>query len=309
MKKLCAVLLAIFSIVMCFAQVETYRLMPEDIVRIQIYREGQVNAIVPIGKDGNISAPFVGIVRAQGLTTSELEAALKTVYVQKLRLRDPKISVTIEKYRVMRASVTGAVNRPGVYEMRPTDSVMALVANGGGLLLDGRANTRRATLKRGGTNELIPIDLYSMLVLGDLSQDYKLEDGDILNVPEGSKPFVYVLGAVPQPRAYPFREQMTLVDALSLSGGEIQYRTMLSKTVVTREEPGKPGVYKRITCDLVKFFKKGDASQNMILEPGDVVYFQDTKTPDGGRIGAVTTGLANALFILDRFGFKIFGGR
>lgn len=280
------------------AQESTYRLQPEDVIRIQVYNEPQVNAVLPIGRDGYLSAPFVGRIFARGKTTTELEADLAKEYNLKLRLKEPKVSVTIEQFRPVRAAVIGAVPKAGVYIMRPTDTLMTLLANGGGASATS-ADLRRATLRRAGSNELIPIDLYAMLIRGDTSQNYTVEDGDELTVPEETRNRVLILGAVQRPGTYPFREPMTVTDALSLGGGEIRYRTKLSNTLIIRERTGLPGNFLRIKLDLVKFFAKGDMSQNVLLQPGDTIFFGETKTPDLDRVGA----LLNGLFIFDRFGF------
>lgn len=308
MKKVVALLTLLIALaVQALAQDGTYRLQQEDIIRIQIYNETQVNAEVQVGKDGNISAPFVGIMRAEGKTTAELEADLAQEYVRKLRLRDPRVSVTISRFRLQYASVGGAVNRPGKYDFRPTDTLLTLLTNGGGPLLDGRADLRRATLQRASTRELIPVDLYSMLIKGDRTQDYVLQDGDILTVPEETRNRIMVLGAVQSPGTYQYREPMTVSDAISQARGDVQFRSKLSETLVIREKPGVPGTYDRIKVNYVNFIKKGDVSQNITLQPGDIVYIPDTKTPNGGRIGEITQALANGLFILDRFGIKVFG--
>lgn len=290
-----------------WAQDGTYRLQPEDILRIAVYNEQQVQAVVPIGKDGNISAPFLGIMRAAGKTTTELEADLAAEYVRKLRLRDPKVSVTIERYRIIRASVGGFVNRPGVYDVRPTDTILTLLNNGGGPVQDGRADLRRATLVRGGSREMIPIDLYAMLIKGDTSQNYILQDGDQLTVPEETKNRILVLGAVLQPGTYNYKEPMTVMDAISLARGEIRYRSKFSSITVIRERPGMPGNYLRIPVNLVAFITKGDAAQNISLEPGDVVFVPESRTPDTQQISAISSSIANSLFILDRFGIDFLG--
>jgi polysaccharide export outer membrane protein len=290
-----------------WAQNGTYRLQPEDIIRIAVYNEQQVQAIVPVGKDGNISAPFLGIIRAAGKTTSELEADLAAEYVRRLRLRDPKVSVTIERFRVIRASVGGFVNRPGVFEVRPTDTILTLLNNGGGPVQDGRADLRRATLVRGGSREMIPIDLFAMLIKGDTSQNYVLQDGDQLTVPEETRNRILVLGAVLQPGTYPFKEPMSVMDAISMARGEIRYRSKFSAITIIRERPGMPGQYMRIPVNLVAFLARGDAAQNVALQPGDVVFVPETRTPDMQQISAVASSIANSLFILDRFGIDILG--
>jgi polysaccharide biosynthesis/export protein len=304
-KPFAILLLLIATMVASFAQEPTYRLQPEDVLRIQVYNENQINSVVTVGKDGNISAPFVGVMRAQGKTTAELEADLAQEYVRKLRIRDPKVSVTIERFRSSFASISGAAARPGRYEIRPTDTVLQLIAQGGGVLLNGQADLRRATLQRGNSRELVPIDLHALLIKGDMAQNYTLQDGDVLNVPEETKNRVMILGELVRPGTVPFQDPMTLSDAISLAGGEIRYRSKLSECLIIRERKGSPGEYIRIKANFVDFIKNGNASQNPLLEPGDIVYVSATRTPDFQRIGELVNGVANGFFILDRFGFKV----
>ncbi len=284
---------------------EAYRLSPEDVIRIQVFDETQIQAIVPVGKDGNISAPFVGVIRAEGLTTNELEAVLAREYQRILRIREPKVAVTIERFREIRASITGLVNRPGTFPIRPTDDILTLLALGGNAQFD-RADLRRAKLQRAGSKEVIPIDLYAMLTFGDLSQNYTLQDGDILTIPEDKLNVVNVLGAVQAPFSFPFREGMTLVDAIAQARGEIQYRSALSRVLIYRENKGAPGTYSIIRSDLSRFFSKGDSSQNIRLAKGDIVFVPESNTPDLNRISSITSSAANFIFILERFGLRVF---
>lgn len=283
------------------AQDGTYRLQPEDVISIRVFNEAQLSVSMQIGKDGNITAPFVGIIRAEGKTTTELEAELREAFIRRLRLRDPIVSVAIERFRPIRAAVNGLAARPGIFEVRPGDSLLMLLSNAGGAVTDGRADMRRATLKRDGSAELIPIDLHAMLVQGDTSQDYIVRDGDILNIPEETRNRVVVMGTIGSPRTIPFREPMTVNDAISLAGGPIPYRTRLSRILIIRELVGQPGTFKRMEVDLVRFIRQGDASQNILLQPGDILFVPDTGNIDFGQVNAI----ANIVFILDRVGFRL----
>lgn len=273
-----------------------YRLQPEDVIRVMVYNEQQINALLPVGVDGNVSVPFVGLIKVQGKTTYELEQELTVEYSKRLKLRDPKVSVTIERFRLIRATVGGFVGNPGIYEMRPGDTVLSLLNRGGGAVPD-RADLRRATIRRAGTKELIPLDLYSMLIMGDASQNYAVEDGDELTIPEETRNRVLVMGTVANPGTYPYKEPMRLMDAISLSRGEVPNRSKLSEVMVIRELPGQPGKYLRIQANLVNFVKKGDATQNIALLPGDLVYVPSTKTPDYRVIGDI----ASTFFYINRF--------
>jgi polysaccharide biosynthesis/export protein len=292
--------------VAAFAQTppEPYRLRPDDIVRIQIYNEPQVNAEVPVGKDGTLTAPFLEPMQVEGMTIGELQIELAKAYTRRLRLRDPKVSVLIVRYRTVRASVGGFVNRPGVYDLRPGDTVMTLLNFGGGVVPD-RADLRRATLRKANSNELIPLDLFAILNRADTTQNYVIEDGDSLNVPESNNR-VTVIGQVPRPNTYQYKEPMTVQDALALAGGEIPTRSWLSRTLVIRERAGMPGVYDRIQVDIVRFIRNGDSAQNILLQPGDTIYVPETKTPDLDRLGRLVGSVA---FFGDVFRRGIFGFR
>jgi polysaccharide export outer membrane protein len=296
-----ATLVAMLQIVMA-QQTATYRLQAEDVIRIQVYRELDINATLPVGKDGFISAPFVGPVKAAGKTTFELEKDLRDLYISKVKLNDPIVSVTIEAFRVLRATVSGFIGRPGVYPIRQGDTIQTLLAQGGSVPTDGSANLRRATLRRAATNELIPIDLESLIIRGDLSQNYVLEDGDELIIPQENRNRVNVIGQVRNAGQFQYREQMRVLDAVTLAGGEIPYRSRFSRIQVIRELPGRAGDYLSIEVDLVRFYNRGDAKQNILLKPGDIVYIPDSGNADFNQIGTV----ANLLFILERFGINPF---
>ncbi|MER3495748.1 MAG: hypothetical protein C4320_02350 [Armatimonadota bacterium] len=281
----------------------TYRLKPEDIIRVQVFGQNSITQDIPVGRDGNIAAPFVGTLRAEGKTTSELEADLYDLYVKRLKLRNPVVSVTITRFRELRASVGGFVQRPGQFAIRPGDSLVTLLNLGGGPVPD-RADLRRATLRKANTNELIPIDLFALLIRGDISQNYEIEDGDELSIPEETRNRILVLGAVQRPGTYPYKEPMTVADAISLAGGEIPYRSRFSQTQILRQKNGDPNQFLRIKSDFVAYVRKGDSSQNVILQPGDFVYIPQTNTPDFAQIQNIT----NSIFLFNTFG-NLFGLR
>ena len=280
-------------------QTETYRLQPDDVIKIQLlqmYEGTQISADVPIGQDGNVSAPFVGTVKAAGKTTAELEADLVQLYEEKLKIRNPIVSVSIEQYRPIRASITGMVNQPGVYDFKPGDTIMTLISRGGGVNVD-RADLKHATLRHRSSPELIPLDLHAMLYLQDMSMNYPLQVGDEVNVPEATKNVILVLGAVQQPGPVLYKEPMHLADVITAAHGPIPIRSMMSRIWITREVAGHPGQYERIKADFVKFVRKGDSSQNIELQPGDMVYVSETNTPD---LVQITSILSNMIYVFSR---------
>jgi polysaccharide export outer membrane protein len=304
------VMLLLVWVAGAIAQTGTYRLKPDDVLVIAVYGESQITSQIPVGPDGNISAPFVGVLHAEGRTTSDIEADLLRLYKEKLQLRNPKVSVTIFKYRSVRATVSGAVNRPGTYEMRPGDTIMALLGFGGSPVVD-RAIIRRATFRRAKSQEIIPVDLQAMQN-GDASQDYEIEDGDVLTVPDdvtsGISNTIMIGGAVQSTGTFPYREGMRVMDALSLGRGDIPGRSKVSEIYVIRPQKGQPGYYSRIRSNFVNFLKKGIAADNMELQPGDLVYVSWNKAPSITEVSA----FVNSAFFIQRlfdegiFGFRLF---
>jgi len=287
--------------------IETYRLKQEDVLVISLYDEQQVNAVVPVGQDGNVTAPFLGAIRAEGLTVKELETALAKKYEEVLRIRNPKVSVVIQRFRAIRASVVDMVNRPSSYDIRQGDKVLDLLSYGGGPIIQGdrTGDLRRATLRRKNSREVIPIDLYAMLRFGDMSQNFPLEDGDVLSIPEDKYNRINLIGQVQRPGSFPFREGMTLADAIAFGAGEVQFRGNLSKVVISRINPAKSGDFTRIVADFGRYLKKGDGSQNVALRPGDIIYVPESSGLDFNRLNQLVGVLSNGLFILDRFGLGI----
>jgi polysaccharide export outer membrane protein len=301
MKTLKAAL--ILGLLLCvglvFGQTQSspYKLRPEDVLRIQVFGQNQISADVPVGIDGSVSAPFIGSVQAAGKTLDQLSAELTGLYESRMRLRDPIVSVTILSFRQLRATIGGAVAKPGSVPIRPGDTVLALLNNGGGAIRDV-ADLRRAYLRHSNSIEVIPIDLYAMTVLGDMSQNYTLQDGDEVTVPEERNNHVTITGAVERPGQYPYHEPMTLADAVALGGGEVRYRTKFSGTLIIRQKPGLPGEYVTIHANFVRFVRNGDQTQNVVLEPGDFIFVPETNTPDFNQINA----LFNVAYILNVIG-------
>ncbi|HVC50569.1 MAG TPA: polysaccharide biosynthesis/export family protein [Stellaceae bacterium] len=85
-----------------------------------------------VGPGGNVSLPLLGPVKAAGLTTEELAAAVSSDLqnILKLTIR-PTASIDIIQYRPF--YILGNVNHPGEYPYRPGMTVLQAISIGGGL--------------------------------------------------------------------------------------------------------------------------------------------------------------------------------
>jgi len=107
-----------------------YRLAAGDTVQIRVYGEDDLSVPLDVPASGPVDYAFVGELEPAGKTV----AALQQEITQRLRgdyLVDPKVSVTVAKYRNF--YVYGEVARPGGYAWEPGLTVRKVITLAGGL--------------------------------------------------------------------------------------------------------------------------------------------------------------------------------
>lgn len=158
------------------SKIVVYRLKAMDSIAIQL--KG-----LPIGSDmiesvideqGNISLPYIGSVKAAGLTTSELEKAIYKDYVDGQIYRDSiSITVTAEQQSFY---LWGEIRQPGRYPLTAGTTLLQAIASAGGY--SSFANQKKVELIRGS-------DKYNFNGK-DLEQtpekDPEIESGDVIRV-------------------------------------------------------------------------------------------------------------------------------
>jgi polysaccharide export outer membrane protein len=84
---------------------------------------------------------------------------------------------------------------------------------------------------------------------------------------------VKVIGQVQNPQSVPYREGMTVMDAVLAVGGLTTFAAG-NRAKVVRAEAGGQKEFKVRLADLVN---KGDLSQNLALKPGDVIVVPESR--------------------------------
>lgn len=79
---------------------------------------------------------------------------------------------------------------------------------------------------------------------------------------------VYIQGEVIKPGSYPFREKLSLAEAVAMAGGIKNESADYLKAFIMREG-------KKLDVDFHKLFRDGDISQNIILKPNDTIFVPD----------------------------------
>jgi polysaccharide biosynthesis/export protein len=208
---------------------DPYRIGPRDIIAITVWEHPQLT--IPAGQfrdaegqghrvseSGTLFYPYVGEIRAAGLTAEELRRELTKRLSQ--FITNPQLDVRVAAYRSQRAYVVGEVQSPGVQPVTDIPLTVAeAISLSGGPTPGGDLSS--VTVARG--NIVIRLDLLAMYERGDAAQNILLHDGDVLSVPQMADHKVFVMGEVLRPASVQMRRRgMTLAEALGEVGGPNQ---------------------------------------------------------------------------------------
>ena len=146
-----------------------YRLGIDEQVRVIIFGDEHLTGQFRVNDRGSISIPLLGPVRADGLTTAELENSIAKQLRDKKVLLDPSISVEVLNYRPV--FILGEVTKPGRYAYEPGMTVLTAVSEAAGFTY--RAQTSYASILR-------TIDGHS--VEGRVARGTSVLPGDVITV-------------------------------------------------------------------------------------------------------------------------------
>jgi polysaccharide biosynthesis/export protein len=264
-----------------------YRVAPFDILSVTVWDHPELT--IPAGEfrdaalsgnsvtaNGTMFYPHVGVFPVAGKTLPEV----RTILTERLRrvVESPQLDVRVVAFRGKRVQVTGEVAQPATLPITDVPlRVQDAVAQVRGLTPE--AWPRAVTLTRGG--KVFALDLQALYEEGDVSQNWLLQDGDILNVPNRQQNKVFVLGEVrlPQSRVM-VKGRMSLAEAIADSAGFDQVTSNPGGVYVFRGSYDMPSVFHLDA-------KSADAlllAAQFQLEPLDVVYVTPYKLTSWNRV-------------------------
>jgi polysaccharide biosynthesis/export protein len=236
-----------------------YVVGPQDVLNVRIYGEDKLSGKIRIDNDGSFPFEYLGRVKAEGMTTAQIETYLVGALGDGY-LRSPQVSVEVIEYRSQSVFVTGEVRSPNKY-MLPGNSTLMDVLTYAGSVTPNAGNWVQITHVRQGAEVLGPTVSaeYDIRVnLRDIqngkAQNVKMRDGDTIFVPKAER--VWVVGQVRNPQGVVHEEGMTVFEAIAAAGG-ITEKGSNSRIEIVRIENGQR--------------KSIDAKQTDVLKPGDQV--------------------------------------
>jgi polysaccharide export outer membrane protein len=182
--------------------------------------------------------------------------------------------------------VLGAVMKPGLVDAPSDGSVLTVLINAGGTV--PRAKLTNAVIRRDGTT--IPIDLTQINTDGTAkSADAPLptlRPGDTLSIPMNN--LIYsVLGEVVVPGAHEYlpEKNVTAVTALLSAGGASPNGDPKKASIIRLTAQGDPVILPVDLEAAVKSNAKPGVTNNIALQPGDVLYLPSRKQAQGNGTG------------------------
>jgi polysaccharide biosynthesis/export protein len=158
-----------------------YKIGPQDVLRVDVWKEPEITRSIPVRPDGKISLPLLNDIQAAGLTSLELAASISEGL--KKYLNNPQVTVTVSEINSRRVYVTGEVGKPGALPLLPSMTVLQAVSSCGGFTQFAKIKKIYVLRQEGGTQVKYPFN-YKEVVAGKKPEDnIALQPGDIIVVP------------------------------------------------------------------------------------------------------------------------------
>jgi polysaccharide export outer membrane protein len=274
-----------------------YTIGPSDVISIVVYDHPELlpnaGAVISqqadptgisaapgfiVGADGQVSFPFVGRIRVQGLTEIEASELIRDRIAR--FIKDPQVSVRINSFRSRRAYVDGDVRTPGTQIF--TDVPMTLpeaINRAGGITAAGD----RSSVLLTRNNQTTQINLMQLQELGINPNQILLESGDLVTVRSRDESKVFVMGEIARASALPMRNgRLTLNEALGEAGGPNLATANTSQIYVIRNtaQAGAPAVF-HLNAEAPTALA---LAETFSLQPRDVVYIDPVPLVNWNRI-------------------------
>jgi polysaccharide export outer membrane protein len=262
------------AVITCYSQ--SYVVGAADRLAVSVwgYKDLSVEAVVL--PDGTISLPLIGQVEVAGLDLRHVLERLSKRYAE--FIRDPRVNVVVKDLGTITVSVVGEVNKPGPVTLIRESRALDAIAAAGGLATGG--STNQAQIVR-ATGKVIPLEDLQATLRGDEQANPLLQSGDVLVVKEDVINVATVTGQVNKPGVVVHLQQApTLLRAISLAGG-LTERAGLEGEIIRKSG-------ETIPANLGALLLRGDLSQNVPLQPGDLII-----VPEGPSQVFVVGGVKN----------------
>ena len=280
-----------------------YRLAPGDQLVMSVFKIEGYEAKVEVLSDGTINLPRLGTVLVWGLTLEEARQKITKGYRQ--ILRRPIVYLDLARQRPIRVTVTGEVERPGIYTLQVNASkadidqglgsgggwptLVDVIARAGGITAVGDLSSlelMRPSYTNNGQSKRYKFDYLTVLKNGGHAPNPLIYDGDSVRVVRADSPTttdliagsisnfspaliqVAVIGEVKSPGSIQVPPNSPLAAAVLKAGGIEPIRGSIARVAVIRTERDGSTSIKKMTYSPDALLSNPN---NPPLRQGDIV--------------------------------------
>ena len=162
-----------------------YIIGPGDSLNIQVWRNPEVSASVPVRPDGKISTPLVEDLEAANKTPSQLARDIEKALAK--FIQDPIVTVIVTGFvgpYDSQVRVIGQAARPQALQYREKMTLLDVMIAVGGITDFAAGNKASIVRNVDGKQQQFRVRLESLIRDGDISANVEVLPGDILVIPE-----------------------------------------------------------------------------------------------------------------------------
>jgi polysaccharide biosynthesis/export protein len=206
--------LTIGAVVPAWALAAGRVLTPQDVVSIKVVNQPDMDTTTRVETDGTISFPYVGRIRAAGLSEDQVARAIERQLAARQIVTEPHVLVETTTFGTQ-ASVQGQVAAPGVYTLDRPTNLTQLLSRAGGLRDSAVGGT--VTVRRAGGAIVKKFDSKDVQEGRGPGATLRIANNDEIFV--DLAPFYYIYGYVGRPGEFPLLRPLTVQQAISIGGG------------------------------------------------------------------------------------------
>lgn len=246
MKKIIHIVFVVFLIVLNNGKVfgQDYLVGPGDVLSITVYDNDDLKTKVRVSSNGTIVMPLLGQVNVNKQSISAIAEKITRLLAAGY-IVNPQVNVFVDEFRSRKVVILGHVRNPGLMELSGPTTFLELISKAGGFDKDAGDT---ATIKRKveGKDDVIVINLVSLVKGGDMTQNVQISDEDTVYV--ASAGMCYVTGEVKQPGTYPCGEGATVLKLVTLAQG-FNGKAAKSSVNIVRMVDNKKNILEKVNLD------------------------------------------------------------
>ena len=231
-----------------------------DLLQVTMFGTQDFNSDFRVSPSGDISLPPLGMVHVAGLSTSEAERSIEDQLREGGFYREPRVSVFQKEYATQGVSILGEVKNPGVYPLLADRHLLDLLSQAGGLTPNA---SKTISVTHAGASTPSVVTLSKDPELAATSNPAILPGDTVVVATAG---VVYVIGDVNKPGGFVINDNLTVLQALALAGGNTPMAA-LDKAQVVRQVKG---TRESVPISLKRILNGRD--KDIRLQPEDILF-------------------------------------